>query len=926
MKRLCYSRVSIIVLFLLLSTSLLFANVKEKSAIVYYGTDISYPMVGVHDYIIVEPNNIDTAKHGFDVYKDKMYAYVSIGEIDSHDRAYKKVPKKLFIGSNKAWKSKVLNICDPEYKTFLFEEMIEPQIKKGFTNFFFDTLDSYQIVAKTAQERKKSEDALVDIINSFHKKYPTAKLITNRGFEIIDRVHDSLTAMLFESYYYGVGGKNLAYKKVNKQDQEWLDIQLKKVKSYKVDIICVDYLPLEKLQNDAPKLIKRLQSKEFIPYVSTRELDSYGYSSKKIIKREILTLIDESQHDRVFLGAHQYGALPLEYAGYIQKLYDLNRYKLPDIRKMQQYAGVVIWLNQSYQEEEQLIQQWILELQKYHIKVVFVGNFAISNRKILQKLGIDIVNINQSLHNTYHIVKKDSMIGYEIDPSMSNIAYRIHITQGKTLYSLANQDNTIRTTLAAIMPWGGFAIEQAFMTEISQDNLWVINPFKFFVEALDLKKIPVPDTTTQTGKRLLFSHVDGDGIMNQVEWNSNLFAGDIIYRDILRKFKMPISISVIGSEINDNGLYPKIAPKLRNIVKQMYVLENVEPATHTFTHPFFWNKIQENGDLDEQYRLKPKGYKFSLDYELKGMLEEINKQLLPKGKKPQAKTVFWSGDCAPREKVLAYVYKNNILNINGGDTYITNIHPWLSYIAPMGLEREGYYQIYTGAQNENVYTHEWLGPFWGFKKVVQTFKLTNSPRRFKPIDIYYHLYSGSKRASLNALKYVYEWSLKQDVNPIFTSEYIPKVMDYYTVSISKDKDKFLFDGLQDLKTLRLEDQEKELLPKVTENMAGYNHFQTHTYVHVGSKQSLIVYKNYTKVQKEPYLISANAQITTMQRKKGEFDLVLKSHVALEFELFVPKGCKATIKPKPWIYKNEKYHLKVKYKKNRETYINVQCRS
>ena len=341
MKLLCCSK--FLLLFFLLGT-LLFASTPKKSAIVYYGSNISYPMVGIHDYIIVEPNNIDVYQHGFEVYRDKMYAYVSIGEIDPSDPAFAKLDKRLIVGKNKAWKSHLLDLTDPAYKEFLFKEMIEPQIKRGFVNFFFDTLDSYQLIAKTKEDRAKNEAALVDIIHTFHQRYPHAKLILNRGFEILDKVHTDITALLFESYYQGVGGKNLSYRPVSKEDRKWLDTHLNKAKAYKLDIICIDYLPLEKLPLNATKLIKKLEKKDFIPYVATRELDSYGYASKNAVKREILTLIDENKEDRVSQSAHLLGALPLEYQGYIQKLYNIDENPLPSMAAMQQYGGVVIWL------------------------------------------------------------------------------------------------------------------------------------------------------------------------------------------------------------------------------------------------------------------------------------------------------------------------------------------------------------------------------------------------------------------------------------------------------------------------------------------------------------------------------------------------------------------------------------------------------
>jgi hypothetical protein len=916
MKHLCCNK--IILLFLLFGITL-FGSVKDKSAIVYYGEHISYPLVGIHDYIIVEPNNIDTYRHGFEVYKNKMYAYVSIGEIDVNDPAYKKLDKTLIVGKNAAWKSKLLNLTNPHYKEFLFNEMIEPQIKKGFQNFFFDTLDSYQLVAKTKKARQKNEAALVDIIHSFHQRYPHAKLILNRGFEIIDKVHNDINAMLFESYYRGVGGKNLAYKDVSKDDREWLDIQLKKVQKYPLDIICVDYLPLNKIQKEAKPLIKKLQKKGFIPYVATKELNSYGYSSKNALKREILTLINDTKVNRIEQSAHLYGAVPLEYLGYIQKLYNVDKKPLPTMAQMQRYGGVVIWLNKNYNDPEKLM-EWIEKVRKFNIKIVFASSFSMNNLNLLKPLNIINKEMKTDIKHTYTLLHKDSMIGYEMSPPLNTVPYLLEAKNGEVLYSVKDEKGE-KTTLAAIMPWGGYAIEKAFMIELSGDNLWTINPFKFFQKALRLPKIPAPDVTTENGKRIFFSHIDGDGIANRVEWDPELFSGNTIYSDILSQYKVPISVSVIGSEINKNGLFPKLSPQLIKIVKKMFALPNVEPATHTFTHPFFWNKII-NGNLDEKYRLKPKGYKFSLNYEIKGMLDEINEKLLPPNKTPKARTIFWSGDCTPPAKILKYVYKNHILNLNGGDTTITNLHPWLSNIAPLGLERAGYYQIYTGEQNENIYTNEWLGPFWGFKKVVQTFKLTNSPRRLKPIDIYYHLYSGSKRASINALKYVYDWTLKQDVNPIFASEYIRKVMDFYTLSIAEDHKSYLFSGLKHLKTVRLDNMQKKEIIQLNNNIAGYSHFENHTYIHMAQNDSATIEKKLIHKQNNPYLIEANGKVVSLKREEKRFYLKLQSHIPLKTQLFIPKNWQLKIKPQPKVLTHKKNIYTIKYQKNTRAEINV----
>ncbi len=828
---------ALFLLFLIGST--LFANLHEKSAIIYYGEEISYPMVGIHDYIIVKPQTTNVYTHGFSVYKEKMYAFVSI---DAKAR---------------------------ENSEKFFQEQIAPQIKRGFQNFYF--------------ESKEGTEVSNEIITAFHKKYPTLKLIVKQGFANLDKTQNALTALLS----YSCTQEDVA-----------------KAKAYALDVICVN----------TPKI------KGAIPYSAEKHFLSYGTSSKNALKREILTLVDESTVDRSLLSAHQHGALPLEYAGYIQKLYDVSRHPLPNMDAMSRYGGVVIWLTHNYKEPQRLI-QWIKKLRTRGIKIVFANIFGFESMQFLEELGIQTDYFPVSQHHS--IVSKDAMIGYEIDVPLSNIGAYLSIEKGKKLLVLEDEHKH-QSMLAAITPWGGYAIGNAFITAIGEDNLWVINPFEFFIQALRLPKIPVPDTTTEYGKRILFSHVDGDGIMNKVEWNTQLYSGNTILEDIVKKYPLPLSISIIGAEVDDKGLYPEIAPKLQKIVKQIYKEKNVEPATHTFTHPFIWGKIK-NDNLDEKYRLKPKGYTFSLKRELKTTLDNLNAKYTPRGKKPKAQTVFWSGNCSPTEEILEYVYKNNILNINGGDTYVTNTAPWLTNIAPMGIARGEYYQVYTGAQNENVYTNDWLGPYWGFKRVIQTFKLTNSPRRLKPIDIYYHLYSGSKRASLYALQFVYDWVLKQDVFPMYTSKFIPKVMDYYTVSIAKNKDKFLLAGMKDLKTVRVESKNAHVDFQNSENILGYNHFENHTYIHAGKKQELILKTTQKEQTQQAYLVSTNARPTVKQLSKKRVSLDLKGFLPINAELYIPKGCTLTTQPKTRVKHLSHSRVRVKYKKTKEASLDVRCK-
>ncbi len=71
--------------------------------------------------------------------------------------------------------------------------------------------------------------------------------------------------------------------------------------------------------------------------------------------------------------------------------------------------------------------------------------------------------------------------------------------------------------------------------------------------------------------------------------------------------------------------------------------------------------------------------------------------------------------------------KNLIKNIY---TAVSKENPIKSLIRPFGIKRDRYWQIYT---------NRWSIYAWNYKNIIETFKLTDIPRRLKPIDIYYPL-------------------------------------------------------------------------------------------------------------------------------------------------------------------------------------------
>ncbi len=861
-----------IILLLMLTSSLWAKKGNIQSVFIYYGDELAYDIAGVHDAIIVQPYSVETYTHRFKTYQDKIYTYVSIGELDDKNHP------EWILGKNESWDSFVADIRIIEYQDFLLDKM-QKLYDLGFRNFFFDTLDSYQLFLKTKDEKKSYEDGMVTFFEKFDKKFQNSKLIINRGFEIVDRVAKYCDGFLVESLYYGLDTKNKTYKTMTKDDSAWLLGKLEQVKNYDLDIIVLDYMPLaDKIE--VKKAVKKISLRGFTPYIGDYHLTSSGKSSVDYIKREILIIYNSKfieDKDKVNSPAHLLLSTPVEYLGYIPILKDVQK-GFP--KNLDRYAGIIINLFNDFPNQKKYY-KWLKKVKESNIKLLFLGDNSLPKLWFSKIFGVDITKNKDKDNLEYKIVKKDQMIGYELEPI---IQYHENFYNPKNSKALLIAENSKgeKSTISAITPWGGYVLDSSFFTELRGKILWHINPFKLLSQALRLEKFPIPDITTKNGRRIFFIHIDGDGLVSGVEFSkAPKIAGEELLESIIKKYDLPHGISIIEGEVAKYGVYPKYSKISMKQASEILKQSNVLPATHTYSHPFNWGILEQNPKA-KGHNLPVINYSFSQKREISDSLDFINKKLTPKNKK--AKTLFWTGDCLPSEKTLKYVAKHNILAINGGGTTITTAKNALVRITPIGLKRGKYYQIYAAIENENVYTNNWLGPFWGYGIVIQTFKMTEKPIRIKPINIYYHFYSSVKTASLNALKKVYDWALTQEINPIYVTEYIQKAHSFYYVSVAKKGDEYIFGGLNYIDELRIP---KSFGVVDIQNSKGVIGFKD-KYIHLNSKNVSLKF-NQNDNNSEFYLIDTNGDVEIFTKDK----ILIKSEIPIKAKFNLPRNCKIT---------------------------------
>lgn len=435
-------------------------------------------------------------------------------------------------------------------------------------------------------------------------------------------------------------------------------------------------------------------------------------------------------------------------------------------------------------------------------------------------------------------------------------------------------------------PFGGIALNSFVVADIGGRHKWIVNPFTFLDRALGLTDAPRPDISTENGVRLWFSHIDGDGLMNLSEIAQDgppLYSGDVVRAHVLEKFDAPVTASFIVAR--QDRLGPDTAAAIR-MAREILRLPNVEPACHGYYHPLSWRKgtlslspdkdpaeyvVNDYTDNDTGADVAPDRH-FSLELEIDRAVEYINKNLCPAGKK--VGLYLWTGDCSPGPEAFLRLERLGLPNMNGGDTIVDPAFPTLTAVAPIGRWVGKYFQVYTGAANENLFTDLWSGNFGGFENVAATFAATETPERIIPINVYYHFYSGEKKASLAAVVNLYKKTLAGAVCPVYAGEYVALAGSFLRVGIVRSgRRTWLIENKGALRTIRF-DRAFDVDVANSSNVFGYLKTPVRTYVHLGPGDAAQI-----RLADAPpdalYLQSATSRVLDFKAGKDAFEIAVR---------------------------------------------------
>ncbi len=624
---------------------------------------------------------------------------------------------------------------------------------------------------------------------------------------------------------------------------------------------------------------------------------------------------------------------PLNWLGLLAEPVDLSR-ELPDPATLGDVRGVIVWLQSDGVRDPDRLVAYLNRLLDAGLRYVHMGEIAFYNgaegtqaapaeavSRLFERIGMSPRGGYVRLPFDAEVVRKDPAY-VEFERPFSDVIppYTVWRPSDARVRShlilRSDRSGGAHSHLVMTGPGGGMAAAgfiHYYSPELQRAQ-WKLDPFRFLAEALGVEGVPVPDVTTRVGRRIYFSHIDGDGWRNVTlidPWRKmRKLSSAVILDAILRRYPdMPVTVAPIVADIHPDWCGTS---ESRKIASDMFALPNVEIGNHTWTHPLDWGffdtpdaaereaayahvypgcrdepavwsqvvnrvgmrlgigqAVSQTGEkgygtaagyrLPRAFALKP----FDPELEVVKSTEYIN-TLAPPGK--SVRLIQWSGNTRPYERMLRDARRVGIRNMNGGDSRYDDEFPSVGYVSPIGRKVGAERQIYAAASNENTYTDLWTDRYFGYRKLVTTFERTETPRRLLPLNVYYHVYSGEKETSLEALVRNLEYVRRQETVALFASDYVAIAEGFYGARIVKTGDgRWRIEKRGELQTVRIDAADPRAHVDIARarGVLGYRHINGSLYVALDPDEEAPEFSLGTSAPQRPTLVQSAWDIRTL---------------------------------------------------------------
>ncbi|MBS0646753.1 MAG: hypothetical protein JSR97_09235 [Verrucomicrobia bacterium] len=654
---------------------------------------------------------------------------------------------------------------------------------------------------------------------------------------------------------------------------------------------------------------------------------------------------------------HRTLEMPLNYLGFELEYYDVQ-HALPNLTPRQDVGGVLICFKEDTRvRDPEVFINWVVKAIDEGKKIGLCGysGFSINSKGVFT--SIDLQN---QIFERLGWIKTENWVNYPYDytilcedPTLTSFEkpypnplpgfYQVKVSADDAYsYLSAGKTGQSETTsdLIIISPRGGYISElfannyDANLSEVAPRTLgWYIDPFLWCQKVFLTESFPIPDVTTLVGSRIFFATCHGDNwnTVTQIEEydKQEVYCAEIVLERIIKPYPdLPVTVAIVAADLDPNWVGKE---QSRRIARACFEQPQVEPASHTYSHPFYWNFFKTGGpekELNYLY-LYPYGswqnsylswfranyyqkhsyksydksdlvwgytiprayanYPFDLQQEIKGAVD-FNQCFVPEGR--CVDLLVWSGDSRPWSTPVLLSQKIGVKNFGGGFARFDADYPSYLFVYPLARTPAGVIQPYAASNAENSYTNEWHDSFYGFQYLPATLMNTDTPKRVKPIHLYYHSYSGEFQASVDAV--LKNLAFIKTCSPIAvtTHRYCEVVEGFFSVELEKLEQKvWAIRNRKGLQTLRW-DHAQGLAVDFSRSVGviGYYGYQGSIYIHLDAAvdQPILAIKS-QPLATVPYLVTSSWEVWQVQQDKQKLSFMTKGWGACSMKWKMPEA-------------------------------------
>jgi len=632
-----------------------------------------------------------------------------------------------------------LDATHPRWETVVVRVLAQGAAERGFDGFLLTGLDTISQDAERA--------AVLRVIAALDAAYPDKQVMLDGGFGLLSEARRSLDGMLFT----GLAALEEADETLL-QARKIREAARLGVRPYVVDF-ADPTAPAEIAARAA-----RVRELGGVPFITTPALDGVNLGPLQAVSRRVLVLHSGAAHD-CFTARVLHGSL--EWLGHEIIYRDAARLSPADLLPTHiAVSGVIV--DQSLRlspDQEAGLTALVTRLAEQRVPLLLTGLPWESSGALPLGLRGTGKAAPMAEAKMGRVEMALLMEGGAVLPRTTGLR-AIQAPEGaRVILSVKVAD--ILCDQVFFTSWGGVWLDPLALEAGPQ-----VNPLPF-LEAWIGGQTPAPvvDTTCQDGRRLLVSHISGEGFTSPTSLPGLPLAGEAMLERILSRHPLPFTVALCEGEVRGwtPGLEPRDAVRYEEAARALFHLPTVEAASHSFSRPADWTPGQFiPGSLNVAATDTRRG----LEREIGGSLAYIHRQLLPVGR--GVPLMLWPRGVRPSPEAVAFSRR---MGVENAATVSSKLMPGSQI--PLAPHSWG-----TGDSLQTLITDSRQdGDTLNAEAAIAEALRTGTGRWLAPVQVALTFHDAVSETSLAQVARLLDWCAAQPLQAITTTQYCRIVRD-----------------------------------------------------------------------------------------------------------------------------------------------------